>query len=531
LRVVDSRRLFGPSLEGDGPAAIAEVAFDEGEDAEAAVERWRAGVRAVVPDAATRVRRFRGGAALVVGGELDQILTLCDVNEAAIAGTVDVPALRAALDAAIDPALRDLLEPAMERGVPVLVDDAQVSVGLGARSTTYSREAIGAPAWTAVGRVPVAMITGTNGKTTSARLLARMAAEAGHTVGLATTDGVHVGGELVASGDYTGPDAARMVLRDRRVTLAVLETARGGILRRGLALDRCDVGLLTNVSDDHLGLYGVDDVETMARVKAVVGFAADRVVVNSDDPWLARTAFPAPTTRFGLAGGDFSLSGQTLVGRGRALAEIEDVPIAFGGAARHNLANALGAAAAAEALGIPWDPIHRALVGFRSDENPARGNLWSVGAASLLLDFGHNPEGVRAVLELGRALATGRLLVVLGLPGDRDDDALRSVARAVAAARPARVFVHDLQGYLRGRAPGAVPAIVDDELQRSGIEAASIERTSGEVAGLAGALAAAAPGDLVVLFPHLERAAVADLLAARDARPVDDRILRGYVTR
>src|SRR5262249_43854076 len=133
--------------------------------------------------------------------------------------------------------------------------------------------------------------------------------------------------------------------------------------------------------------------------------------------------------------------------------------------------------------------------------------------------------------ELGRALAKGRLLVVLGLPGDRDDDALRAVARTVAAARPARVFVHDLQGYLRGRAPGAVPAIVEDELQRSGLEPASIERTPGGLAGLEGALGAAAPGDLVVLFPHLERAAVADLLAARDGRPVDERILRGYVSR
>jgi cyanophycin synthetase len=531
LRVIDSRRLFGPSLDSDGPAAIAEVAFEDGEDAEAAISRWRAAIQAVVPDASTRERRFRGGAALVVRGELDQILILCDVNEAAIAGAVDVPALRAALDAAIDPPLRALLTPAMERGVPVLVDDVLVSVGLGAGSVTYPREAIGAPDWAAVGRIPVAMVTGTNGKTTSARLLARMAAEAGHVVGLATTDGVHVGGELVAAGDYTGPDAARMVLRDRRVTLAVLETARGGILRRGLAIDRCDVALLTNVSDDHLGLYGVDDVATMAQVKAVVGHAADRVVVNGDDPWLAGMSFAAPVTRFGLAGGDFTLRGDTLVGDGRPLAEVEEVPIAFGGAARHNVANALGAAAAAAAVGIPWDPIRRALLGFRADENPARGNLWSVGKARLLLDFGHNSEGVRAVLGLARALTAGRLLVVLGLPGDRDDDSLRAVGRAVAAAQPARVFVHDLQGYLRGRAPGAVPAIVEDELQRSGVDGTHIERTPGELAGLERALGAAGPGDLVVLFPHLERAAVEKLLVGRDARPVDERILRGYLSR
>src|SRR5262249_56028352 len=133
-----------------------------GEDADAAVARWRAGVREVVPDASTRVRRFHGGAALVVRGELDQILTLCDVNEAAIAGTVDVPALRAALDAAIDPTLRGLLEPAMERELPVLVDDAHVSAGLGARSVTYPREAIGVPDWPSVPPIPVPLVTPTN---------------------------------------------------------------------------------------------------------------------------------------------------------------------------------------------------------------------------------------------------------------------------------------------------------------------------------------------------------------------------------
>src|SRR5262249_22563133 len=166
-----------------------------------------------------------------------------------------------------------------------------------------------------------------------------------------------------------------------------------------VALDRCDVALLTNVSDDHLGLYGVDDVATMARVKAVVGEAAARVVLNGDDPLLAGMVFAAPMTRFGLAAGDYTLAGDTLVGRGRPIATVAEVPITSGGAARHNIANALAAAAAAEALGISAEAIRRALVGFRAGENPARGNLLAVGAARVLLDFGHNPEGVRAVLE------------------------------------------------------------------------------------------------------------------------------------
>src|SRR5262249_11477667 len=232
LKLLDSRRLFGPNLDTPGPAAIAEVELEPGEDADAALARWRAGVPATAV-----VRRFRGGAALVIPGFFDELLSLCDLNEAVIAGTPAPP------PAPPDAALRALQAAAAARGLPVLVDDAQVSVGLGRFARVAPRDAPTVD-WTGAGTIPVALVTGTNGKTTTARLLAAIGAAAGHTVGLATTDGVHVGGALVAAGDYTGPDAARMVLRHPDVTLAVLETARGGILRRGLAVARADVAVL-----------------------------------------------------------------------------------------------------------------------------------------------------------------------------------------------------------------------------------------------------------------------------------------------
>lgn len=517
MKLLDSRRLFGPNLVYPGPGAISEVEFEPGEDADAAVARWQASILAMIAGASLRVRRFRGGAALFIAGEPDQILVLCDVNEAAIAGTGDRDALRAALDAAVEPALRALQAGARAHGVPILIDDAQVSVGLGRRAQLFRRDALPMHVdWERTGTIPVALVTGTNGKTTSARLLARIAALAGHTVGLATTDGVEVGGALVAAGDYTGPDAARLVLRDPRVDLAVLETARGGILRRGLAVERCDVALLTNVSDDHLGHYGIDDVATMARVKRVVGSVADQVVVNAGEPLLG--GWDREVT-FSVGGpADWTVVDGAIARRGEKLIATTEVPITFGGAARYNVANALGAAAAADALGIPWDPIHRGLAGFGSDENPGRGDLWQVGPARLLLDFGHNPEGVRALLELARGLGAARLLVVLGLPGDRDDEVLRAIARDVATARPARVFIHDLEGYLRGREPGAVPALVAAELERSGIDRSLIERSPSELSGVTGAIGSARAGDLVLVFPHLERAAVTELLAQRGAR-------------
>src|SRR5262249_12493340 len=176
------------------------------------------------------VRAFRGARALVIPGPFDQLLWLCDLNEAAIAGTPPPDGAPP-----VDEALRRVQREAGARGLPVLVDDSLVSVGFGRGARVAPRGA--ELACDGAGTIPVALVTGTNGKTTSARLLAAIAAAAGHTVGLATTDGIDVGGERVAAGDYTGPDAARLVLRDPRVTLAVLETARGGILRRGLAVD------------------------------------------------------------------------------------------------------------------------------------------------------------------------------------------------------------------------------------------------------------------------------------------------------
>jgi UDP-N-acetylmuramyl pentapeptide synthase len=531
VRLLDSRRVFGPTLGAPGPAALAEVTFEGEGDGATALDTWRAAVLEVLPAAQLWVRRFAGGAALAIGGALDELMPLTDVNEWAIAraagaeSPLSVAELHTALTAAADPALRHLLAWGEAHGVPVLVDDTFVSLGLGARAQVFPRGRLGTPDERVVGTVPVVMVTGTNGKTTSARYLARIAAEAGHTVGLATTDGVHVGGALIAPGDFTGPDAARLVLRRPEVTFAVLETARGGILRRGLAL-ACDVALLTNVSDDHLGLYGVDDVATMAEVKAVVGHAATRaVVVNHDDAHLATQRFAAPVVGFSPSGGPapWTVEDGAIVGRGARLAEVAELPLAYGGAAGYNVANALGAAAAADAIGLPWEALRRGLLGLRQGENPGRGNLWTVGATGVLLDFAHNPEGVRGLVALARALGGESVAWVCGLPGDRSDDALRAVARELAAARPLAVYLHDLQGYLRGRAPGVVPALLASELERLGVAPARVERVDGELDGVARALGRAAAGGvrLVVVMPHLERAVVPAFLTANGGRAAD----------
>jgi UDP-N-acetylmuramyl tripeptide synthase len=357
---------------------------------------------------------------------------------------------------------------------------------------------------------------------------------------MTTTDGVSVDERLVVGGDYTGPAGAARVLRDVSVDAAVLETARGGILRRGLAVRSADVALLTNVSDDHIGHYGIDDLGVLARVKSVVGRvvpASGRVVVNADDPHLMAEAasFEAPLVLFSASGGArlaapvaqggeaWTLAGDQIVrmrsGTTTTVVAVRDVPLTFGGAALYNVANALGAAACASALGVSDEVIRRGLASFASsaEDNPGRGNLVERHGVRVLVDFAHNPDGIRNVLSLVAKLrgdGPGRLALVAGYAGDRSNASVEDAARAMFDAAPSRVFLRDLAGYLRGRAPGEVPARMMGALERLGLSKEAMQVAPNETEAVARALDWATPGDFVVVLAHLETAGVFELLGS-----------------
>jgi cyanophycin synthetase len=562
MQFVDSWRLFGPNAQTRGPATLAEVAFDEGEDVAAAVDAWRvelarmAGALGLpVEDAAARV--YRGGAVLTFSSALDVLLPATDVNEWAAQSAASVlrgegplpvepqlEILRAAMLARRNPRLLALEAEAHRRGLPLTWDDETVTLGAGRGSRSWPMTALPLSddvPWGALRSMPIALVTGTNGKTTSARLLARLLKHAGHVVGLTTTDGIWVDERRLEAGDFTGPAGATAVMRDATVDAAVLETARGGILRRGLIVRSPGVALLTNVSEDHLGHYGIDDLAMLARVKAVVGSVvppSGRVVVNADDPHLMAeaAAFAAPLSLFSLdpaspvldahvgAGGEgWTVHAGWIVrregDRETRLVEVVDVPIAFGGAARYNVANAMGAAASARALGVTDDTLALGLKGFTSStaDNPGRGNLSTVGGVQVLVDFAHNPAGIRSVLalvaELRAGRPRGRLAVVAGYAGDRSDESLRDAARAIFDAAPLRVVLRDLAGYLRGRAPGEVPRLFQEELARLGLPRDVVDVAASEALALRRALDWAEPGDFVLILAHLESAEVAAVLA------------------
>ncbi|MBS2020823.1 MAG: hypothetical protein JST92_00310 [Deltaproteobacteria bacterium] len=578
MRLLDSRRLAGPNLHTRRAGAVAEVAFEEGEDPQRAIALWEEEVR----DLAQRlelalvnpsVRRFTNGAALAFEAPLDVLMVASDVNDAAIERatkrlrnetTLDEPMLselRTKRDEQRRPVLVALAQEAARREVPLLWDDETLSLGTGKGSRSFALDALpdaAAIEWGSFARIPVALITGTNGKSTSARLLARVVKTAGKHVGLASTDFVAVDEQVIERGDYTGPGAARLVLRREDVEVAVLETARGGILRRGLAIDRADAALITNVADDHLGEYGIDSVEQLARAKAVVGTIvkpAGRVVLNADDAQLVKLSieapgtFSAPLTWFALEprnehvqrharmGGDTwsvidgALASRTGEGPWTALVRVDEVPLTWGGAATYNLANALGVAALATALGLPRDAIARGLRSFKSshEDNPGRGNLVDSQGVFVLLDFGHNAHGIAQVGKLVQALragrtglphATGALTVLAACAGDRSDRNLGDIADELIAMRPARVLVRDLPDYLRGRKPGEVPAILARLLHERGLPHEAIEQHESELASLKSALSRSQPGDLVVALVHLEDQDVQTLLAERGSRSI-----------
>jgi len=537
VRLLDSRRLTGPSVMHRAPSVIVEVAFDPGDhEPIAAWERELARIFSAlgwgVPE--PLVRSYKGGAALAFAAPIDVLMPATDVNEWAVASATEIAAGRPALEippltdaiaAVRNPALLALIAAAGTRGVPYLLDDDELTLGMGRTAMSWPREGELPPpsevAWSALGSIPVALITGTNGKTTSTRLVARIARAAGLRAGSTSTDGIAIDGKLVESGDYTGPAGALAVLRRPDVDVAVLETARGGILRRGLAVSACDAALITNVSSDHLGDYGIDDVETMARVKAVVVSVARGAVLNAEDPLLARIQHPniAWFSVEPRAHAWTIVDGTLTKPDGTPLVRVEDVPITFGGKARYNIENALGAAALASMVGLPDAAIVDGLRAFTSsfDDNPGRGNLMQLPSGTrVLVDFGHNPAGIERVLAFARALAgEGPVTVISGMPGDRPDDELREVAAQIARAQPRRVFLRDLEGYLRGREPGSIPAILRASLAANGVRI--ISDTTGEIDALVRALADARADELIVILPSIDGESVLAHLRAQGA--------------
>jgi cyanophycin synthetase len=375
-------------------------------------------------------------------------------------------------------------------------------------------------------RVPIAAITGTNGKTTTARMLAHITKMAGYTPGLTTTDGVYIDGQRTVSGDMTGPVSARMVLADPQIDIAVLETARGGLLRAGMGVNEVNVGAVLNVQPDHLGLKGIDTLEQLAEVKRiVVEVASDCAVLNADDPLVLKmsgyteakhlcyvTLNPqhALVREHVRAGGracalEAGVNGQmiTLYEKGAHIPLLWThlIPATLEGRATHNVQNAMFAAAMAFSLGIKLEAIRQGLRTFDSTffQAPGRMNVFDEHPFKVLFDYGHNAHAVAAMADLAQRLeVAGRRIVVLAGPGDRRDEDLIAIARAVAGRFDHYVCRRD--DNLRERKSDEVPRIQAAALTAAGVPEEAISIIPDEQEAIGAALQMGRAGDLLLIF-------------------------------
>jgi len=410
-------------------------------------------------------------------------------------------------------------------------------------------------------RIPIVSISGTNGKSTVTRLITHILLRSGRRVGTTTSDGVMVDERMVDPGDWTGPGGAQQVLARHDVEVAVLETARGGILLRGVGYESNETSVLTNVSSDHLDLQGIHTLPELAEVKATVCRITRPdgwVVLNADDPLVLAVArrVRARVALFSLAGDGSASIRRHLAGGGRAyllrdgmiveangatqtaIVEVLRVPLTIGGLARHNVANALAAAGGARGVGATVDEVRDGLVDFAPDpsRSPGRLNLFRLGARVVIVDFAHNEAGVEAILDVAEGIAAGAagraapITAIIGTAGDRPDDTLRGIGR-IAATRAQRVAIKQTLHYLRGRTPESVVGELLAGVKAGGIAAAGVpiypDETTALQAELHGAPGAGATGGrpdaarVIVLLCHQQRDEVYELLARAGARPVD----------
>lgn len=590
-------------------------------DADAAA-RWRTHVEAMCaqlawPAPRTVARAHASGHSLAFTAPEDQLFTATEVNEYAWCAAIDAqspqmpvfhapghPAIRDAA-AALEtlrrfaaeerrPDLIALLRAAAAHRVPVLLDDDTLSFGLGCHGRSWPLTALPAAEnldWSAFAPIPAALVTGSNGKTTTVRTLAAMLRAHGLRTAHSCTDGLFVGGgvedlsaaahgasadtlEALESGDYSGPAGARQLLRRADVEAAVLETARGGIMRRGLALARADVAVATNISADHFGEYGIHRLEDLAEVKLTVARAvrdSGWLVANADDA-LLREAAPRTGARcawFSLqpfadiaatlpAGAPLCAprAGRLILRLPNAaeqgahasshqdssehdftehdLGEIAAMPLTLGGRAGYNLANAAGAALAAGLMGVAPATLRTVLARFGAahSDNPGRLQYWRLGvpahsaadasatdapaAVEVFVDYAHNPDGLDGLLAIAAQGRRGRLGLLLGQAGNREDADIRALAATAARFRPDLVILKDIDGYLRGRVPGEVAEILRQELLRAGLAPESLPVRLREADAAREALDWAHAGDVLVLPVHnlAARATVAALLDA-----------------
>ncbi len=552
----DTRHLTGPNLFWDWPGAVLDISVD-GVPTEKVISAWTEEVTLLMtavgwPPQNICSRVYEGGASLVINAPIDVLYAACELNEIAFdmaeakligISSTDLEETTRFLSSLIakesNPDLLALQAAAAHHNVPFLWDDDEVSVGFGKTALTWPAHQLPAPDsidWQQIQSIPLGIVTGTNGKSTTVRLAAAILAAAGLRAGITSTDYIRVGETILDRGDYSGPGGARTLLRHPQSEAVVLEVARGGLLRRGIGVERADAALITNIAADHLGEWGINSVAEMAEAKFIVRRALSEdapLILNADDPESVRMAanldnriswfsldadHPLLQAQLEKHGNAAYLSDGWLVlaqhGKVRKIVEAGDIPITFDGAARYNISNALGAMALCNVLGAPDEALAAGLKAFSgdADENPGRGNLFIKNGIRIFLDFAHNEHGLKAISDTVKAFNASRHIVLLGQAGDRTDQEIRDFVRAACDLNPRPLLVCDLPGYERGRQTGVVSEMITEFALDAGLPEDAVALFKSPVEGVGQALNDAKDGDCLVLLALTQRDEVLEMV-------------------
>ena len=520
---------------GEGHAtSLTRIRLDDIARARLAVQGYT--VDAIPPKGARVV--LRNNSNLSTGGTATDVTD--DVHPELAARAVEAAQMIGLDIAGVDIVCETMLKPLEEQGGGIVEVNAAPGLRMHLSPSFGKGRAVGEAIVAALyadgddGRIPVVAVTGTNGKTTTVRLVARILACAGLRVGMTNTDGVYIGSKRIDTGDCSGPKSARNVLLHPDVDAAVFETARGGLLREGLAFDRCKVAVVTNIGKgDHLGLNFITTVEDLAVLKRVVvtNVAADGMaVLNAADPVVAAMAesCPGAVTFFAAdrhhpvmamhaAQGKrvvYVDGGDVVAAQGGTVQRIPlaRIPLTHGGSIGFQIENAMAAIAAAWALGLEWNAVRAGVSTFAADQHtaPGRFNLFDYRGATVIADYGHNPDAIAALVRAVENLPAKRRLVVISGAGDRRDEDIREQTRILGRAFDEVLLYQDQ--CQRGRADGEVLALL-----RAGLADASrvakVREIHGEFLAIDTALAALEPGDLCLILIDQVEAALAHVAA------------------
>ena len=558
LKLLDSRRLTGPNLFWDKSGAIIDVAI-KGIDTQKLITVWKKHCRVLLnalgwKNESINSRTYTGGASLVISAPIDCLYAATEITEAALQLSLNefnatsnqieriLDKLRGEINKEKNPRLINLQEVAAEHNVKFLSDDEHVSLGYGKTCQIFNVTNIPKSNqinWQDIKDIPVALITGTNGKSTTVRLASSVVKAAGKKCGVTSTDYIRVADKILDAGDYSGPGGARTLLRHPDCEIALLEVARGGMLRRGLGVNQATTVVVTNVAEDHLGEYGINCLSDMVETKFIVRQAINHnqnLILNADDAGCVKFARslnnkivwfswyednPIIANHIKKGGSTCYVENNIIYYHNnkakQQIIHINEIPITFSGAAKHNIHNALAVVALSHSLGFNTQSIAQGLKDFTStpENNPGRGNLFEFNGIRVIADFAHNEHGLNLMARTIKNMPAKRRLVLIGQAGDRSDSLIKGLVKSALHAKPDTLVICEMQSHLRGRKLGEIPKIIHKFALKQGMKEEQLIHAKDTIDGTRKALKWSRQGDLLLILALTNRSEIIEILNSK----------------